>query len=196
MADHGRRMGTGADHRSTGQGHPPSGAAQDGHPDGGAVRKAPSRPVSSAARGLALLVSAILVPVLAGCGADETARADSRRTKEPSVPPAAPASIEKIAAMTGCRAEIRIEADELREGVCKTSLGNYVVTTFPREKLKLTWLEAASIYGGKYLVGPRWAIGARPDVLEKLRFKVGGEIKDVRQMDFPSPSASTPGENG
>jgi hypothetical protein len=41
------------------------------------------------------------------------------------------------------------------------------------------------MYGGKYLVGPQWAISAKPPVLKKLKAKVGGTIRDLSQ-----PSAS------
>lgn len=90
-----------------------------------------------------------------------------------------------IAELTGCEVKIRTEAEELREGVCQTSVGDYLITTFPKDELKEVWLESASMYGGKYLVGPQWAISAKPKVLKKLKAKVGGTIRDLSQ-----PSAS------
>jgi len=151
-------------------------------------------------RGAALAGSLALLPLLAACGGAEGGGAADAKASEQSVAPVAgvvaPAKVEVIAALTGCKAEIRIEADELREGQCKTKQGNYRITTFPAEKYKLAWLEAASVYGGKYLVGPKWAVGAKPEVLEKLRVKLGGTVQSTRGLGpadptpTPTPSAS------
>ncbi|CAM5737968.1 hypothetical protein [Streptomyces afghaniensis 772] [Streptomyces afghaniensis] len=94
-----------------------------------------------------------------------------------------------IAGLTGCKVKIRTEADELREGVCHTKKGDYLITTFPEEKLKETWLESASVYGGKYLVGMRWVVSAKPEMLEPLRAKLGGTVRELRGIG-PSTSAS------
>ncbi|WTT98169.1 hypothetical protein OHA64_13660 [Streptomyces sp. NBC_00076] len=148
-------------------------------------------------RGAALVGSLALLPLLAACGGSEgggagDAKASAEGSSAPVAGVVAPAKVEVIAALTGCKAEIRIEADELREGQCKTKQGNYRITTFPAEKYKLTWLDAASVYGGKYLVGPQWAVGAKPEVLEKLRPKLGGTIQSLRGVGpaTPGPSAS------
>ncbi|MFI6012337.1 hypothetical protein ACIBAG_26575 [Streptomyces sp. NPDC051243] len=92
----------------------------------------------------------------------------------------APAKVEVIADLTGCKVKIRTEADELREGVCHTEKGDYLITTFPAEKYKLTWLDAASVYGGKYLVGTRWVVSAKPQLLEQLRPRLGGTVQQLR----------------
>lgn len=144
-----------------------------------ALRAHPTRALA------ALTVALLLAPLAAGCSADDGA-ADAgsapRKATAAPVPSPAPASIEKIASMTGCAAEMRTDAEELREAVCVTSEGNWIVTTFPTEKLKLTWLDTASMYGGTYLVGPKWAIGAEPALLKKLRKKVGGEVEELRGL--------------
>ena len=92
----------------------------------------------------------------------------------------APAKVEVIADLTGCEVRIRTEADELREGVCHSEKGDYLITTFPQEKYKLTWLDSAAVYGGKYLVGTRWVVSAKPELLEELRPKLGGTIQKLR----------------
>ncbi|MFK0124695.1 hypothetical protein ACIQSP_15425 [Streptomyces nigra] len=102
----------------------------------------------------------------------------------------APAKIEVIAGLTGCKVKIRTEADELREGVCRTKQGDYLVTTFPEEKLKRTWLESASVYGGTYLVGTRWVVSGKPAVLERLRPRIGGTMEQLRGIG-PSAGPST-----
>ncbi|MFJ3863267.1 hypothetical protein [Streptomyces nigra] len=102
----------------------------------------------------------------------------------------APAKIEVIAGLTGCKVKIRTEADELREGVCRTKQGDYLVTTFPEEKLKRTWLDSASVYGGTYLVGTRWVVSGKPAVLERLRPRIGGTMEQLRGIG-PSAGPST-----
>ncbi|MEW2424462.1 hypothetical protein AB0911_28330 [Streptomyces nigra] len=102
----------------------------------------------------------------------------------------APAKIEVIAGLTGCKVKIRTEADELREGVCRTKQGDYLVTTFPEERLKRTWLESASVYGGTYLVGTRWVVSGKPAVLEGLRPRIGGTMEQLRGIG-PSAGPST-----
>jgi hypothetical protein len=127
----------------------------------------------------------LLSPLLLGCSADS---AKSQSKPSPKTVSPAPAKVEKIASLTGCKAEIRIEADELREGVCRTGRGDWTVTTFPAEKFKETWLDAAAVYGGTYLVGPKWAIGAKPALLKALRTEVGGELRKLRGTSAQSPS--------
>ncbi|MFK4864092.1 hypothetical protein ACI3K4_02570 [Streptomyces sp. CSMPJR101] len=102
----------------------------------------------------------------------------------------APAKIEVIAGLTGCKVKIRTEADELREGVCRTKQGDYLVTTFPEERLKRTWLESASVYGGTYLVGTRWVVSGKLAVLERLRPRIGGTMEQLRGIG-PSAGPST-----
>ncbi|UUU37081.1 hypothetical protein JIX56_22665 [Streptomyces sp. CA-210063] len=142
-------------------------------------------------RGAALAVTLAVLPLVAACGGgDGDDKAADKATDESSPVAAvvAPAKVEVIAQLTGCEVKIRTEAEELREGVCHTAEGDYLITTFPKEELKEVWLESAAIYGGKYLVGPRWAISAKPAVLEPLKAKVGGAIRDLSQQ--PQPSAS------
>ncbi|MEU6084634.1 hypothetical protein [Streptomyces sp. NPDC047108] len=126
-----------------------------------------------------------------GCGDDGGSTAEKAERKPSPVAPA-PANIEKIAARTGCTAEIRTEAEELREGVCRNASGEYLVTTFPKEKLKLVWLDSASMYGGTYLVGPRWAISGKPALLKELRTKVGGRLEDVSDRNGSASTQDSP----
>ena len=140
-------------------------------------------------RGAALAVTLAVLPLTAACGGggDDDKAAD-RSTGDESSPVAAvvaPAKVEVIASLTGCKVKIRTEAEELREGVCRTAEGDYLITTFPKEELKEVWLESAAIYGGKYLVGPRWAISAKPAVLDLLKAKVGGTIRDLSRPTAP-----------
>ncbi|MGA5146935.1 hypothetical protein [Streptomyces olivaceus] len=92
----------------------------------------------------------------------------------------APAKVEVIAELTGCKPNIRVEAAELREGLCHTKQADYLITTFPEEKYKRTWLETARVYGGTYLVGTRWVVSAESKTLEPLRKKIGGDIQRLQ----------------
>lgn len=142
-----------------------------------APRARPARTVA------ALAVPLLLASLTIGCSADPAGKASpSTEGKCHACSVGRARSIEKIASMTDCAVEMRTDADELREAVCVTTEGNWIVTTFPTEKLKLTWLDTASMYGGTYLVGPKWAIGAKSQVLKELRTKVGGELQELRGM--------------
>ncbi|MEU0337663.1 hypothetical protein ABZ092_01340 [Streptomyces bobili] len=151
---------------------------------------ATARLLRGAARagGLALFALA----TACGGGSDEVA-VNSDPAKISAAPAAgvvAPAKVEVIAGLTGCEADIRIEADELRQGACTTADGGYLITTFPEEKLKETWLDSASVYGGTYLVGTRWVVSAEPEMLEKFRGRLGGTIRDLKGIGIgPQPGA-------
>ncbi|MER6010544.1 hypothetical protein [Streptomyces bluensis] len=145
-------------------------------------------------RGAAAVVGLVVLPLAAGCGGGGDAEPKGKApmpSDAAAVAVVAPAKVEVIADLTGCKVKIRTEADELREGVCHTPEGDYLITTFPEEKYKLTWLESASIYGGKYLVGPRWAVSAKPKTLEPLRKKIGGTIQDLG-AGFGTASSASP----
>lgn len=135
----------------------------------------------------------LLLATACGGGEDKEAAAKSSPTNVAATVAGvvAPAKVEVIADLTGCEVKIRTEADELREGVCHTERGDYLITTFPQEKLKLTWLDAAAVYGGKYLVGTRWVVSAKPALLEQLRPRLGGRIQQLRGVGpTAGPTAS------
>ncbi|MEU9187305.1 hypothetical protein AB0D14_22735 [Streptomyces sp. NPDC048484] len=153
--------------------------------------------VARAVRGAVLAGSLALLTLATACsggedGAAEGKKAETSAMSAPSAGVVAPAKVEVLANLTGCKVKIRTDADELREGVCHTTEGDYLITTFPAEKYKLTWLDSAAIYGGKYLVGPQWAISAKAKMLEPLRTKVGGTIQDLDAARKTGPTASKP----
>ncbi|MCZ4513837.1 hypothetical protein O3Q52_38025 [Streptomyces sp. ActVer] len=146
-------------------------------------------------RGAALAAGLAFLPLATACsGGGEDGAVANRKPPEISDAPAAavvaPAKVEVIANLTGCKPKIRIDADELRQGLCHTGKVDYSITTFPEEKYKDTWLESASIYGGKYLVGSRWVVAAKPEMLEGLRAKLGGNIRQLQGIG-PNPAPST-----
>lgn len=129
-----------------------------------------------------------LLPLAVACGGGEDVAEGRRKATPTSVTAApeagvvAPARVEVIAGLTGCTAEIRIEAEELREGQCRTEQGEYRITTFPEERYKETWLDTAAMYGGKYLVGTRWVVSASPELLEGFRSRLGGAVRELRPV--------------
>ncbi|MEV0483404.1 hypothetical protein AB0I69_22730 [Streptomyces sp. NPDC050508] len=135
-----------------------------------------------------------LFPLAVACGGGEDDAAADRKkvaavTAAPEAGVVAPAKVEVIAGLTGCTAEIRVEAQELREGQCRTKQGEYRITTFPEERFKVTWLDTAAVYGGKYLVGTRWVVSAPPELLAGFRSRLGGSVEDLGGV---GPSASAP----
>jgi hypothetical protein len=146
------------------------------------------------ARRAALAGALALLPLVTACGGggegDAAAKSEPTKVSATEVGVVAPAKVEVIAGLTGCKAKIRVEAEELREGVCHTKKGDYLITTFPEEKYKQTWLDAASVYGGKFLVGTRWVVSAPPKLLAGFRAQLGGIIQQLRGTG-PAPAPST-----
>lgn len=151
------------------------------------------RSVSAASlRRAAVVASLAILPLTTACSGGEDKAAEEAGPSKISAAPAAgvvaPAKVEVIASLTGCKPKIRIEADQLRQGLCHTKEVDYLITTFPEEKYKQTWLDSAAIYGGKYLVGTRWIVSAKkPEMLEKFRTKIGGNIQQLQGIG-PKPT--------
>ncbi|QNP68394.1 hypothetical protein IAG44_02180 [Streptomyces roseirectus] len=136
-------------------------------------------------RGVAAVALLFLLTACGG-GEGEPAAQASETAGPAAVQVVAPAKVEVIAGLTGCTAALRIQAAELREGSCRTAQGDYIITTFPKETLKDTWLDAAAVYGGTYLVGPQWAVGGKAEVLKRLQPSIGGELVKLTGSG-PSP---------
>lgn len=91
---------------------------------------------------------------------------------------AKPATIERLAAkIDGCKpnaAPGRLKG--YRQANCKTPSGSYVLNTFSTDKGQGEWLDYAKLYGGTYLVGPRWIVVGQKQALEKLKERTGGKV--------------------
>ncbi|MGW3306056.1 hypothetical protein ACWDG9_05650 [Streptomyces sp. NPDC001073] len=155
------------------------------------------RPARRPASRLRRSAAVALLPLAVACGGGEgedtadrkrAAPAPTAVTAAPEAGVVAPAKVEVIAGLTGCTAEIRIDADELREGVCRTEQGEYRITTFPEERFKVIWLDSAAVYGGTYLVGTQWVVSAKPELLAGFRSRLGGTVRELRGTG----SATTP----
>jgi hypothetical protein len=150
-----------------------------------------TRSTAHLVRGAAFAGSLALLPLATACSGGDDDAADRKQSKisAPDAAVVAPARVEVIANLTGCKVKIRTEAEELRVGVCHTKKADYAITTFPEEKYQQTWLDTAGVYGGKYLVGSRWVVSAPENMLEPFRVKLGGTIQQLRGMG-PTPSSS------
>ncbi|MFF4015239.1 hypothetical protein [Streptomyces sp. NPDC001843] len=149
------------------------------------------------ARGAAVAGSLALLPLTAACGGGEDdAAPGDRKSKTPAISAqqaevVAPAKVEVIAGLTGCKARIRVDAEELREGVCHTKDGDYLITTFPEQRYQKTWLDSIGMYQGTYLVGSRWVVSAQPKMLKRFRTSLGGTITHLTGTGpTPVPNAS------
>ncbi|MFE6284176.1 hypothetical protein [Streptomyces sp. NPDC057877] len=116
---------------------------------------------------------AALTLALAGCGSDGDRDA---------VPETATGSLEHLAAEVKCEPDIQIDADELRQALCKEAAGKakgekYVLLTFATDRGQREWINEAKDYGGFYLVGRKWLAVGHEDMMTSLRSTLGGEIE-------------------
>jgi hypothetical protein len=134
-----------------------------------------------ATRATALLGSVLALALLTGCGGGDTSDKQGLAAAggAAAANPGPPATLKQLATKTGCKKpQLQTDAEELRQGVCKTDKGQYTVTTFATDKGKAQWLEEAKKWGGNYLVGTRWVIaGNDPGVLQGFSESVGGNIE-------------------
>ncbi|MFB9880367.1 hypothetical protein ACFFMN_20690 [Planobispora siamensis] len=84
-------------------------------------------------------------------------------------------TVEDLAAKLDCKPDIQIEATELRQGHCKTSMGEFFLTTFATQQGKDEWMDAAPEYN-PHLVGHLWTALSTRKVLERVQEKIGGEL--------------------
>ncbi|WP_416978696.1 hypothetical protein [Streptomyces sp. T028] len=125
-----------------------------------------TRPILAAATAAAALV-------LAGCASSSSGKA------EVAVPTAATGSLEHLAAEVDCKPNMQTDADELRQAICKTSAGKFLLLTFATDRGQREWLNGAKDYGGHYLVGRKWvAVGEETSVVTTLRKTLGGDIEE------------------
>ncbi|MGP3924108.1 hypothetical protein [Streptomyces sp. 8N616] len=123
-----------------------------------ALRRIPSR---------AAVLSAVLL-LAAGCGGEDDGE---------KVPKTATGTVEQLAEKAKCKPDMQIDATEIRQGICKTRGGKYVLATFKTNIGQQNWLSSAQAYGGSYLVGRKWVAVGDPKVIGSLRGRLGGEVE-------------------
>jgi hypothetical protein len=138
-------------------------------------------------------VSAIAMLSAVACSVEQASDPYSQPVQGVAADAGPPPSVEELAAKAGCKPKIQIEAADLRQGYCKTSIGKFFLTTFTTEHGKDEWMDQAPEYN-PHLVGNIWtALGPRA-VLDKLRVKIGGDLhlKDHRSTEY-TPDAPVAG---
>ncbi|MCX4860917.1 hypothetical protein [Streptomyces canus] len=121
-------------------------------------------------RPMLALTGAAAVLALAGCGSGGDAKAAA-------VPSAATGSLEHLAAEVKCTPNIQIDADELRQAICKKNKEKYILATFSTDRGQREWINTAKDYGGYYLVGRKWIAVGHQDVVASLRRTLGGDLE-------------------
>jgi len=126
-------------------------------------------------RPMLALTGAAVVLALAGCGAGGDAKATA------AVPSAATGSLEHLAAEVKCKPTIQIDADELRQAVCKKSAkdaNKFILATFATDRGQREWINGAKDYGGYYLVGRKWVAVGPEKTVTTLRGTLGGTMEE------------------
>ncbi|MEV6317186.1 hypothetical protein [Streptomyces sp. NPDC051776] len=94
------------------------------------------------------------------------------------VPKTATGSVEELAKKAECKPDIQVDAEDVRQGLCKVGeKKKYVLATFTTNTGQQDWLSSAQAYGGSYLVGPKWVAVGDADVIGDLRGKLGGNVE-------------------
>ncbi|MFF0788335.1 hypothetical protein [Streptomyces spiralis] len=112
---------------------------------------------------------AVAAVALAGCGSGGDAAA--------KVPPVATGSLESLAAEVKCKPDIQTDADTIRQAICTTSTGRFVLATFSTDRGQREWINEAKDYGGYYLVGRKWVAVGDDGVVRTLRGTLGGDVE-------------------
>lgn len=116
----------------------------------------------------AVAVAAALT--LTGCGSGE---------KTAALPTVATGSLEQLATKVKCDPTMQTDADELRQAICKTAAGKFILLTFATDRGQREWINGAKDYGGHYLVGRKWvAVGEETNTVSTLRKTLGGDIEE------------------
>ncbi|WP_049575019.1 hypothetical protein [Nonomuraea sp. SBT364] len=121
-----------------------------------------------------LAAFALLAGLVAACtpgGEGGGAGAAAAANREP----AAPLTVEQLAAKVGCTPKMQVDATDIRTGYCKTDAGRFFVSTFVTEDGKNAWMDTAPEYK-PHLVGPLWTVLADLKVLRELQRPLDGDL--------------------
>ena len=129
-------------------------------------------------------VAALLV--LTGCGSDDGGE---------KVPETASGSLEHIASEAGCKPNMQTDADTIRQAICKSSDGKYVLATFATDRGQREWLNEAKDYGGYYLVGRKWVAVGKENTVTALRGQLGGVMEEGSEHMNPGGSHNKSGNH-
>jgi hypothetical protein len=119
------------------------------------------------------VTAALAALTVAGCGAGGG--------QDDAVPPTATGSLEHLAAEAKCRPDMQTDADEIRQAICTTGQGKFVLATFATDRGQREWINEAKDYGGHYLVGRKWVAVGDDGVVTALRSTLGGTLEQGAQ---------------
>ncbi|MGX1913478.1 hypothetical protein ACWIID_32260 [Streptomyces phaeochromogenes] len=133
--------------------------------------------------GTAGAVTALLA--VTGCGSDGGG--------EKKVPETASGSLEQIASEAGCKPDMQTDADTIRQAICKSTDGKYILATFATDRGQREWLNGAKDYGGYYLVGRKWVAVGEQKTVTALRGQLGGTMEEGSEHMNPGGSHNKSG---
>lgn len=107
-----------------------------------------------------------------------------------AVPAGPPPTVEQLAKKVDCKPRIQVDAVDIRTGACKTSVGQFFISTFVTQSGKDQWMDQAPEYN-PHLVGELWTVLGARKVLDELRVTLGGDLHltDHRVTPNPTPPA-------
>jgi hypothetical protein len=140
---------------------------------------------------LAAAGAAAALLVLTGCGSEDGGE---------KVPATATGSLEKIAGQVGCKPDIQIDADTIRQALCKNTDGKFdkkfVLATFATDRGQREWINEAKEYGGYYLFGRKWIAIGEQKTVTALRGHIGGTLEEGSEHMNPGGSHNKGGHHG
>jgi hypothetical protein len=108
------------------------------------------------------------VLALSGCGSDG----------DEAIPETATGSLEQLASEVDCQPDIQTDEADIRQAICQTGDGRFILVTFATDQGQREWLNAAQDYGGHYLVGAKWVAVGETKVGTVLQGRLGGTIEE------------------
>jgi hypothetical protein len=137
------------------------------------------------------LTGAVAALALAGCGSNP----DGSGNGGAAPPRTASGSLEQLAAEAKCEPNMQTDADEIRQAICETGDGKYVLATFATDRGQREWIDTAKDYGGHYLVGRRWVAVGQADAVRSLRGRLGGTLEEGTSHETHSGGAGGSGSH-
>ncbi|MBV1941057.1 hypothetical protein [Streptomyces sp. BV286] len=128
--------------------------------------------------------AALALLAVTGCGSGDGGE---------KVPATASGSLEHIASEAGCKPNMQTDADTIRQAICKSSDGKYVLATFATDRGQREWLNGAKDYGGYYLVGRKWVAVGEKKTVAALRGELGGTMEEGSEHMNPGGSHNSGG---
>jgi hypothetical protein len=128
------------------------------------------------------LFAAIVIGVLAVWSSHDSVSDSRNSTIQDAAVSARPpdeADIAAVARAAGCTPRQTVRNATYTQAACITPSSHLTITTFASDKGQQEWLDEAIPYGGAYLIGKRWVVGANdPTGMNKIATSLGGTIVD------------------